>query len=195
MVTYRICYTDIACVCRSRVTRQQVTGLVAKERWHGTSTQAPVKLPLATGVIQVSAVSDESKARNISPQSRNCTRRAFKPINICIIARSLGLSIPFLAFAKISPCTPGSKLYLTGNQVKVLGLMIVEDDLTKLEVIRRSITYRYTVKFHLVWMGQASIHWDIGNLHFIWEHQAIRCCLSWPGSYSCPTLWSQADLE
>lgn len=117
-----------------------------------------MKLPLTTGVIQVSAVSDDSKARNISPQSRNCTRRAFKPINICIIARSLGLSIPFLAFAKISPCTPGSKLYLTGNQVKVLGLMIVEDDLTKLEVIRRSITYRYTVKFHLVWMGQASIH-------------------------------------
>lgn len=76
-----------------------------RERWHWTSTQAPVKLSLATGVIQVSAVSDESKTRNMFPQPRNYTGSTSKPINGYAIARSMGLSISLLAFAKISPCT------------------------------------------------------------------------------------------
>lgn len=85
------------------------------------SSQAPVKLSLATDVIQVSAVSDESKSRNIFPQSRNYTGRAFKPISVYVIARSLGLSIPLLAFAKISPCTAEFWTLFHGESGEIFG--------------------------------------------------------------------------
>lgn len=73
-----------------------------------TLDQLPGPSGALTGVIQVSAVSvsDESKTRNIFPQSRNYTGKAFKPISVYVTARSLGLSIPLLAFAKVSLCTP-----------------------------------------------------------------------------------------
>lgn len=83
-----------------------------------------------------------------------------------------------------------------GNQVKLLGLMIVEDDLTKLELIP-SIIYQYTAKIHLVWIRQASVHIFTEALEICILLESIRLSgAAHPGQDpTAVPLWSQADIE
>lgn len=183
MGMHRIWCTAVERVCRVRVTRQQVTGPVAEERWHCTSSHGPVKLSLAADMVQVYVVYYESKSRITFPQSRSYTDRALcsqapsSPSMSMLLLEVWLLIIPLLAFANISPCTPGLLLCFMGNQAKLLGQMMVEDGLTKLEVVRRSTTYWCYVKMNLTWMGQASVQKfpeAVEICIWFWEDQAIE---------------------
>lgn len=83
-----------------------------------------------------------------------------------------------------------------GNQVKLLGLMIVEDNLTKLESIT-SIINQYIAKIHLVWIGQASVQIFTEALEICILLESIRLSgAAYPGQDPAAVpLWSQADIE